>query len=156
MTKEQEETESSEINEKVDKTTVELQTKATVAIPKKPPKPEDKPFEQFITEELIPGLTTALAKKGFPPIYLILEKIDRPVTGGECWSVIGELTEGRRFWLSFNTDKISSLKTFAIADKGTEPTLLECFLIDEKKTTLALLISRTLQRLNGQKWLGPN
>ena len=29
-------------------------------------------------------------------------------------------------------------------------------LTDEKKITLALLISRLLQRLNGQKWLGAN
>jgi hypothetical protein len=34
--------------------------------------------------------------------------------------------------------------------------LLESFLIDEKRITLALLVSRTVQRLNGQKWLGPN
>ena len=29
-------------------------------------------------------------------------------------------------------------------------------LIDERKMTLALLVSRLVQRLNGQKWLGPN
>ncbi|MBM5827354.1 MAG: DUF2996 domain-containing protein, partial [Cyanobacteria bacterium M_surface_7_m2_040] len=27
---------------------------------------------------------------------------------------------------------------------------------DEKKMTLVLLVSRLVQRLNGQKWLGPN
>jgi len=44
----------------------------------------------------------------------------------------------------------------ALADAGSEPTLLESFLIDEKRMSLALLVSRLLQRLNGQKWLGGN
>jgi hypothetical protein len=33
---------------------------------------------------------------------------------------------------------------------------LESFLIDEKRMSLPLLVSRLLQRLNGQKWLGRN
>ena len=70
--------------------------------------------------------------------------------------VIGELSNGRRFWLCFDTNKISSNKTVAIAEQGTDPSVLESFLIDERKTTKALLISRLLQRLNGQKWLGAN
>ena len=44
----------------------------------------------------------------------------------------------------------------AVAEGGSEPSLLESFLIDEKKMSLALLVSRLVQRLNGQKWLGPN
>ena len=43
-------------------------------------------------------------------------------------------------------------KTFAVAEAGAQPSLLESFLIDEKRITLALLVSRTVQRLNGQKW----
>ena len=44
----------------------------------------------------------------------------------------------------------------ALAEAGGQPSLLESFLIDEKKMSLALLVSRLVSRLNGQKWLGPN
>jgi hypothetical protein len=44
----------------------------------------------------------------------------------------------------------------ALAEAGAEASLLESFLIDEKKMTLALLVSRVVSRLNGQKWLGAN
>ena len=80
----------------------------------------------------------------------------RPVVGGECSMVVGELVEGRRFWLCFQSDEIGSGKTVSLAEAGTEPSLLEPFLIDERKTTLVLLVSRMMQRLNGQKWLGDN
>ena len=81
---------------------------------------------------------------------------DRPVVGGSCPMVIGELPGGRRFWLCFAKADINSQKVIALADAGSEPTLLESFLIDEKRTSLPLLVSRLLQRLNGQKWLGGN
>ena len=70
--------------------------------------------------------------------------------------VRGELSGERRFWLCFSTDAITAGKTIALSESGTEPSLLESFLIDEKRITLALLQSRLLQRLNGQKWLGGN
>jgi hypothetical protein len=79
-----------------------------------------------------------------------------PVVGSSCWMVKGVLPGARRFWLCFTSDAISSAKTIAVAEAGAEPTVLESFLIDEKKMTLALLVSRLVQRLNGQKWLGAN
>jgi len=68
----------------------------------------------------------------------------------------GELPPGRRFWVCFSEASINANKTIALADPGTDPSLLESFLIDEKRMSLALLQSRLLQRLNGQKWLGGN
>ena len=53
-------------------------------------------------------------------------------------------------------EDISSLKQIALAESGSDPTLLESFLIDEKRITGSCLVSRLLQRLNGQKWLGRN
>jgi len=79
-----------------------------------------------------------------------------PVVGFSCWQVLGVLPGGRRFWLCFTAAQIGSAKTIALAESGSEPSLLEPFLIDERKTTLALLLSRVVSRLNGQKWLGPN
>ena len=124
--------------------------------PPKPPKPEDKPFEEFINTELIPSFSRALEKRGIANSVLTLSFGERPVVGGECWMLLGEISEGRRFWLCFNENKITSNKTIALAEEEVKPSLLESFLIDEKKTTLSLLVSRLLQRLNGQKWLGHN
>lgn len=122
----------------------------------KPPKLEDKPFAAFMAEDFLPGLRSGLAKQGITPTSLELMEGERPVVGGSCWMVRGELNPGRRFWLCFNEASIQSGKTIALADPDTEPSLLESFLIDEKRMTLALLLSRLLQRLNGQKWLGGN
>ena len=122
----------------------------------KPPKPEDKPFAVFIAEEFLPSISKQLAQNGLVPDRLELITGTRPVVGGDCPIVIGELPGGRRFWLCFETDSINSGKTIALADPGSEPTLLESFLIDEKRMSLALLVSRLMQRLNGQKWLGGN
>ena len=119
-------------------------------------KPELKQFNQFINEDFIPGLAKALKIKGIEPVRIELKNGDRPVTGDECWMVVGELSKERCFWVCFNTDKIISPKTIALTENGSNPTVLESFLIDEKKITCALLISRTMQRLNGQKWLGNN
>ena len=133
----------------------EQELKQTPA-PNSKPKPEQKPFEDFINQDFIPGVINALDNIGIKPESLLLEKGRRPVTGDECWMVVGKIPGGRRFWLCFNSNKITSSKTFAIAENGSFPSVLESFLIDEKKTTCALLVSRLLQRLNGQKWLGAN
>ena len=122
----------------------------------KPPKIEDKPFTEFINNYFIPGLNKAIENKGIQIIEMKLINGLRPVVGGSCWMVFCELTEQRRFWLCFSNDKITSEKTILLAESNSQPSIVESFLIDEKKTTLALLISRVLQRLNGQKWIGAN
>ena len=119
-------------------------------------KPEDKPFADFIQEDLLPSLTKSLTERESAPISLALVEGERPVVGGQCWMVQGELPAGRRFWLCFASDAISSGKTIALAESGSDPSLLESFLIDEKRINQALLESRLLQRLNGQKWIGGN
>ena len=67
----------------------------------------------------------------------------------------GVLPSDRRFWLCFKRLHCIG-KTIALAETGSDPSLLESFLIDEKRINLALLQSRLLQRLNGQKWFGGN
>jgi hypothetical protein len=122
----------------------------------KPPAPEDKPFAEFVPQLLIPALAKEIKAYGGPDTSLSCEQGAMPVVGSPCWMVKGELPGGRRFWLCFTGESISSAKTIAVAEAGAEPSLLESFLIDEKKMTLALLVSRLVQRLNGQKWLGAN
>ncbi len=124
--------------------------------PVKPPKIEDKPFKEFIIQHLIPGLKSSIENKGNPVEDIKLIEGRRPVVGGNCWMVFCQITDQRRFWLCFNKDSITSDKTILLAESDSEPSIVESFLIDEKKTTLPLLISRVLQRLNGQKWIGMN
>ena len=119
-------------------------------------KPEDKPFATFIQEDFLPTLTKSLTERESAPISLELVEGERPVVGGACWMVQGVLPAERRFWLCFASDAITSGKTIALAESGSDPSLLESFLIDEKRINLALLESRLLQRLNGQKWFGGN
>ena len=129
------------------------------AIPKKPVKPpklEDKPFVEFINEHLIPGLKSSIEGKGTLVCEIKLLEGIRPVVGGKCWMVVCEMSEQRKFWLCFNKDILTSDKTILLAESNSDPSIVESFLIDEKKTTLPLLISRVLQRLNGQKWIGAN
>ena len=129
---------------------------AKPAKPAPKPKPEDKPFANFIQEDLLPSLTKSLTAREQAPISLKLVEGERPVVGGQCWMVQGELPSERRFWLCFESDAITSGKTIALAESGSDPSLLESFLIDEKRINQALLESRLLQRLNGQKWFGGN
>tara|TARA_Y100001968_G_C19285258_1_gene681334 strand:- start:438 stop:893 length:456 start_codon:yes stop_codon:yes gene_type:complete len=124
--------------------------------PAKPPKLEDKPFNEFIIEFFIPSLKKSINDKGVIVKDIKLIKGDRPVAGGSCWIVTCELDDDRRFWLCFNKDHITSDKTILLAESKSDPSIVESFLIDEKKTTLPLLISRVMQRLNGQKWFGHN
>ena len=129
---------------------------AKPAKPAPKPKLEDKPFAAFINDDLLPALNQSLADRNQSPISLELVEGDRPVVGGNCWMIQGVLPSERRFWLCFENDSITSGKTIALAESGSDPSLLESFLIDEKRITLALLESRLLQRLNGQKWFGGN
>ena len=122
----------------------------------KPQKPEDKPFPEFIDTLFLPAVVQQLKSHDITAERLERVEGDRPVVGGSCSMVIGELPGGRRFWLCFAKADINSQKVIALADRGSEPTLLESFLIDEKRMSLPLLVSRLLQRLNGQKWLGSN
>ncbi len=122
----------------------------------KPPAPEDKPFPVFVPELLLPALAKEIEAYGGPPPELVFEQGPMPVVAADCWMVRGTLPGERRFWLCFTQPDISSAKTIALTEGGGAPSLLESFLIDEKKMTLSLLVSRLVQRLNGQKWLGPN
>ena len=124
--------------------------------PLKPPKLEDKPFDEFINNHFIPSLKKSIEEKGTIVSDIQLIKGKRPVVGGSCWMVFCEMSQQRKFWLCFNKDMITSDKTILLAESNSEPSIVESFLIDEKKTTLPLLISRVLQRLNGQKWIGAN
>ncbi len=147
---------SIDINKSEKNSLINKEASAKTKKPVKPPKLEDKPFDEFIIDHFIPLLKSSIEEKGTSVRDIKLVHGKRPVVGGNCWMVFCEISYQRKFWLCFNKQLITSDKTILLAESNTEPSIVESFLIDEKKMTLSLLISRVLQRLNGQKWLAAN
>ena len=117
---------------------------------------EKKPFQEFINIHLIPSLTEEINQRGLEIININLTNTNRPIAGDKCWVINCEIKDTCNFWLSFEKDDISSLKSISLSKPNQKPSIIESFLIDEKRITLKLIISRVLQRLNGQKLIGFN
>ena len=117
---------------------------------------EKKPFQEFINLHLIPALTEEINQRGLEINNINLSNTNRPIAGDICWVIYCEIKDTCNFWLSFEKDDISSLKSISISKPNQKPSIIESFLIDEKRITLKLIISRVLQRLNGQKLIGVN
>jgi len=124
--------------------------------PKKELPIEKKPFQEFINIHLIPALVEEINQRGLGINYINLKNTNRPIAGDKCWVINCEIKETCSFWLSFEKEDISSLKSISLSKPNQEPSIIESFLIDEKRITLKLIISRVLQRLNGQKLIGVN
>jgi Protein of unknown function (DUF2996) len=126
----------------------------------KPPALEDKPFNDFITQDYLPAVTQTLAKIGISDLDLKFEQRKLPIPemdDVQCWQVIGRWQGGQRqFHIIFSKADIQAPKFFCYADNGAQPSTLESFMIDERKINLDLLLLYTVQRLNGQKWLVRN
>jgi len=128
----------------------------TIPTPKKEIPIEKKPFQEFIKIHLIPSLTEEINQRGYEIININLKNTYRPIAGDKCWVINCEIKNTCCFWLSFEKDDISSLKSISLSKPNQKPSIIESFLIDEKRITLNLIISRVLQRLNGQKLIGVN
>ena len=124
--------------------------------PVKEPPIEKKPFLEFINDYLIPEIKNVFKLKGKEVNKIYLKKTHRPIAEDICWVIYCEINDTCNFWLSFEKDDITSLKSFSLCKNYEKPSIIESFLIDEKKITLKLIISRILQRLNGQKLIGAN
>ncbi len=128
----------------------------TVPKPKKELPIEKKPFQEFINIHLIPAITDEINQRGFEVKNINLKNTNRPIAGDKCWVINCEIKDTCNFWLSFEKEDISSLKSISLSKPNQKPSIIESFLIDEKRITLKLIISRVLQRLNGQKLIGVN
>ena len=117
---------------------------------------EKKPFNEFINCHLIPSIIEEFKIKGFEVLDINLKNTSRPIAGDKCWVIYCEIKDTCIFWLSFEKEDISSLKSISLCKSDQKPSVIESFLIDEKRITLKLIISRILQRLNGQKLIGIN
>ncbi len=128
----------------------------TITQPKKELPIEKKPFQEFINIHLIPALKEEIKQRGLEIININLNNTNRPIAGDKCWVIYCEIKNTCTFWLSFEKEDISSLKSISLSKPNQNPSIIESFLIDEKRITLKLIISRVLQRLNGQKLIGIN
>ena len=117
---------------------------------------EKKPFQEFINIHLIPELKEEINQRGLEINNIDLKNTKRPIAGDKCWVLNCEIKDTCNFWLSFDKEDISSLKSISLSKPNQKPSIIESFLIDEKRITLKLIISRVLQRLNGQKLIGIN
>ena len=140
-------------NPKVTTTSVPVKAKTK---PIKEPPVEKKPFLEFVNDYLIPEIKNEFRLKGKEVNKISIQKTNRPIAEDICWVIYCEINDTCNFWLSFERDDITSLKSFSLCKNYEKPSIIESFLIDEKKITLKLIISRILQRLNGQKLIGAN
>ncbi len=124
--------------------------------PKKELPIEKKPFTEFINNHLLPSIIQEFNVRGFEVADINLKNTSRPIAGDKCWVIFCEIKDICNFWLSFEKEDISSLKSISLCKSDQKPSVIESFLIDEKRITLKLIISRILQRLNGQKLIGIN
>ena len=143
----------SDINKK---TVVEDNSKPLKITPKKELPIEKKPFNEFINDHLLPSIIQEFKVRGLEVADINLKNTSRPIAGDKCWVIFCEIKDICNFWLSFEKDDISSLKSISLCKSDQKPSVIESFLIDEKRITLKLIISRILQRLNGQKLIGIN
>lgn len=135
--------------------------KAAKAKKAKPPKLEDKPFSEFIREHYLPSLKQAMADAGIEDVELTFVEQGVPIKGANqnepCWQVVGKWQNGdRSFNLYFPDEDIKGQKAFSYATYGNAPSIIESFMIDERRVNLELLVMYTIQRLNAQKWLTRN
>ena len=117
---------------------------------------EKKPFKEFVNDHLLPSIIQEIKERGFEVNEINLKNTRRPIAGDICWVIYCEINDICNFWLSFEREDISSLKSISLCKNNQKPSVIESFLIDEKRITLNLIISRILQRLNGQKLIGIN
>ena len=124
--------------------------------PKKEIPIEKKPFNEFVNDHLLPSIINEFKDRGLEINDINLKNTSRPIAGDKCWVIYCEIKDICNFWLSFEKEDIGSLKSISLCKSNQKPSVIESFLIDEKRITLKLIISRILQRLNGQKLIGIN
>ncbi|MGD2180576.1 DUF2996 domain-containing protein [Lusitaniella coriacea] len=146
---------------KPQKSDTAAKAKKAKAKKEKPPALEDKPFTEFIKQHFIPSLEKAFAEEGIDDMDLQFAKEPIPIEGAPqndpCWQVKGSWEDDLfQFNLYFPDENIKGQKGFSFSTNGAKPSILESFMIDERKVSLGLMVLYTLQRLNGEKLLTRN
>ena len=95
--------------------------------PKKELPIEKKPFQEFINIHLIPALIEEINQRGLEISNINLTNTNRPVAGDKCWVINCEIKDICNFWLSFEKDDISSLKSISLSKPNQKPSIIESF-----------------------------
>ncbi len=104
---------------------------------------EEKPFEQQITEDVIPAAMAAFQKRGVEDLQLRLE--------GK--TLLGSFAAGKKqFSVLFAEGSLSGRKFFRCATQGSPASTIESFMIDERRVDASLLVFYLVQRLYAQQW----
>jgi hypothetical protein len=123
----------------------------------KPPALEEKPFNEYILNHFLPALEASFAKQNITGITLEFVEAPIPYSDQTCWQVVGNWPEkNRQFNVYYIDGNLNGQKAFTVSTHGIKPSILESFMIDEKKVNLDLMVLFVLKRLNGQKWLTEN
>lgn len=130
---------------------------------KKPKAPavEDKPFTEFMQQDFLPALQTAVAKEGANDMEIEFVNEVVPIVGASttdaCWQLRGSWGRGNyQFNIYFPDADIQGKKGFSFSTNGAKPSILESFMIDERKVSLDLMVLYAIQRLNAEKLLARN
>jgi hypothetical protein len=146
-------------------TTPVVETTATpgekAAVPpkkEKAPALEDKPFADFVQQDLVPAIQTGLTAQGWHALNLQFTKAPVSISGlagiPDCWQIIGQGQQGtRQFNLYFFDESIQGQRGFSCTSNNGRTSSIESFLVDERKITLDLLIFGLMKRLVAQQWL---
>jgi hypothetical protein len=129
----------------------------------KAPAVEDKPLPDFMAQDCLPALTEALKQGGLAQVDLTFQQRPIAVRGysstADCWQLQGQWQadgQARQFNVYFFDGSLQGQRGYSASIGDRTPGTMESFRIDERKMSLALLVSGVLQRLNGQKWLARN
>lgn len=104
---------------------------------------EEKPFEQQITEEVIPAAIAAFQKRGVSDLELRLE--------GK--TLVGAFAGGKKqFSVLFAEGSLNGRKFFRCTTEGSPASTIESFMIDERRVDVNLFVFYLVQRLYAQQW----
>ena len=131
---------------------------AVKAKKEKPPALEDKPFADFVQQDLVPAIHSSLTTQGWTDLNLQFAKSPVVISGvsgiPDCWQITGRsLHSKRQFNLYFFDENIQGQRGFSCSSNQGQMSSIESFLIDERKMTLDLLMFGLMKRLNAQQWL---
>jgi Protein of unknown function (DUF2996) len=134
---------------------------AVKAKKEKAPALEDKPFADFVQQDLVPAIQSSLTAQGWTDLDLQFAKSPVSISGvsgiPDCWQITGRGQQGKRqFNLYFFDENIQGQRGFSCSSNQGRMSSIESFLIDERKMTLDLLMFGLMKRLNAQQWLSPS
>ena len=92
--------------------------------PKKELPIEKKPFQEFVNSHLIPALIEEINQRGLEINNINLTNTNRPIAGDRCWVINCEIKDTCNFWLSFEKDDISSLKSISLSKPNQQPSII--------------------------------